>query len=97
MMPVKMVHASRGKLARAEPVAQKYEQGKVHHVGTSVVMADGSKNEGHLDNLEDQMCTWERLSATYSPDRIDALVLAIHELMIDGAKEIITSRLKGMH
>jgi len=97
MMPVKMVHASRGKLARAEPVAQKYEQGKVHHVGRAVVMADGTKNEGHLDNLEDQMCTWERLSATYSPDRIDALVWAIHELMIDGAKEIITAKLRGTH
>jgi len=96
-MPVKMVHASRGKLARAEPVAQKYEQGKISHVGNAVVRADGTKNEGHLDNLEDQMCTWERLSATYSPDRIDALVWAIHELMIDSEKAIITSRLRGTH
>lgn len=97
MMPVKMVHASRGKIARAEPVAQKYEQGKVHHVGRAVMKVDGSKNDGHLDNLEDQMCTWERLSATYSPDRIDALVWAIHELMIAGEKEIVTSRLRGTH
>lgn len=96
-MPVKMVHASRGKIARAEPVAQKYEQGKVHHVGRSVVKADGSKNEGHLDNLEDQMCTWERLSAAYSPDRIDALVWCIHELMIESEKDIVTSRLRGTH
>jgi len=96
-MPVKMVHASRGKLARAEPVAMKYEQGKVSHVGNAVVMADGTKNEGHLDNLEDQMCTWERLSATYSPDRIDALVWCIHDLMIDGSKEIVTSSLRGTH
>lgn len=96
-MPIKMVHASRGKLARAEPVAQKYEQKLVHHVGYPVLMADGSKNEGHLDNLEDQMCTWERLSATYSPDRIDALVWCIHELMIDGTKQIVTSKLKGMY
>ena len=96
-IPVKVVHASTGKVARAEPIAQKYEQGKVHHVGTSVMMVDGTKNEGHLDNLEDQMCSWERLSATYSPDRIDALVWAIHELMIDGAKPIVTSKLKGMH
>lgn len=96
-IPVKVVHASTGKVARAEPIAQKYEQGKVHHVGSSVMMADGTKNEGHLDNLEDQMCSWERLSATYSPDRIDALVWAIHELMIDGAKPIVTGKLKGMH
>ena len=84
-------------MARAEPVAQKYEQGKVHHVGRAVTMADGTKNEGHLDNLEDQMCTWERLSATYSPDRIDALVWCITELMISGSKPIVTSRLRGMH
>lgn len=32
-MTIKTVHASRGKMARAEPVAQKYEQGKVHHDG----------------------------------------------------------------
>lgn len=94
-MMIKMVHASRGKLARAEPVAQKYEQGKVHHVGHPVMLADGSKREGHLDDLEDQMCTWERLSATYSPDRIDALVWCIHELMIDGNATIKTSKLKG--
>lgn len=96
-LTIKMVHASRGKLARAEPVAQKYEQSKVHHVGTAIVYPDGSKNEGHLDNLEDQMCSWERLSATYSPDRIDALVWALTELMIDGRKDIVTTRLRGTH
>jgi len=95
-MRVKMVHASRGKMARAEPVAQKYEQGKIHHVGHPVILADGMKKEGHLEDLEDQMCTWERLSAKFSPDRIDALVWCIHDLMIDGAKEIQTSKLKGM-
>lgn len=97
MLMVRMVHASRGKIARAEPVAQKYEQGKVHHVGHPVVLSDGSKNEGHLDNLEDQMCTWERLSATYSPDRIDALVWALTELMVSGKKAIVTSKLRGTH
>lgn len=96
-MTVHTVHASRGKMARAEPVAQKYEQGKVHHVGRPVINADGLKKEGHLDNLEDQMCTWERLSATYSPDRIDALVWALTELLISGQKPIVTSRLRGTH
>lgn len=94
---IKMVHASRGKMARAEPVAQKYEQGKVHHVGRPVLDADGLKIEGHLDNLEDQMCTWERLSASYSPDRIDALVWALTELMVTGKKGIVTSKLRGTH
>jgi phage terminase large subunit-like protein len=96
-MPVRLVHASKGKKARAEPVAQKYEQGKVHHVGVPKLDANGLKIEGHLENLEDQMCTWEHLSSSSSPDRIDALVWAIHELMIAGAKPIVTTRLRGMH
>jgi len=95
-IPVRKVHASRGKMARAEPVAQKYEQGKVHHVGRAKISGDGSKHYGHLDDLEDQMCTWERLSATYSPDRVDALVWALTDLMIAGQKPIKTSSLKGM-
>lgn len=66
---VKMVHASRGKKARAEPVSQKYEQGKVHHVGT-------------FGELEDQMVTWEFLESRDSPDRIDALVWGVTELLI---------------
>jgi phage terminase large subunit-like protein len=63
----KGVHASRGKVTRAEPVAALYEQGKVHHVGT-------------FPELEDQMCSW--LPGMPSPDRIDALVWAITELLI---------------
>ena len=96
-MIVKTVHASRGKMARAEPIAQKYEQGRVHHVGRPILDESGVKRDGHLDNLEDQMCSWDRLSATYSPDRIDALVWCIHELMIDGNKPIVTSRLIGAY
>jgi phage terminase large subunit-like protein len=65
--PVKKVWASRGKLTRAEPVAALYEQGKVHHVGA-------------FPNLEDQMCTW--VPGEDSPDRMDALVWALTELMI---------------
>ena len=63
------VNASRGKYARAEPVAALYEQGKVHHVGT-------------FPDLEDQMCTWTpRGPADVSPDRMDALVWAITQLI----------------
>ena len=63
------VNASRGKYARAEPVAALYEQGKVHHVGT-------------LPDLEDQMCTWTpKGPADVSPDRMDALVWAITQLI----------------
>lgn len=74
MVPVKSVHASRGKVARAEPVAALYEQGRVAHV------------KG-LDDLEDQMCrmTAQGYEGGGSPDRVDALVWALHELMIEPA------------
>lgn len=67
--PVTIVHASRGKAARAEPVAALYEQGRVKHVG-------------HLMELEDQLVNWEPLSGMASPDRLDALVWALTDLMI---------------
>ncbi|WP_254796943.1 DNA-packaging protein [Sulfitobacter albidus] len=71
MVPYKGVHASRGKVARAEPVAALYEQGRVGHL------------EG-LEALEDQMTkmTARGYEGTGSPDRVDALVWALHELMI---------------
>ena len=74
MVPVKSVHASRGKVARAEPVAALYEQGRVGHVAG-------------LDALEDQMCrmTARGYEGSGSPDRVDALVWALHELMIEPA------------
>lgn len=70
--PYKALHASRGKRTRAEPVAALYEQGRVHHVGA-------------LTELEDQMTEWTPESGT-SPDRLDALVWALTDLMIDGAR-----------
>ena len=67
-IPYKAVHASRGKRTRAEPVAALYEQGKVSHaVG--------------LDTLEDQLVSWTPDSGD-SPDRLDALVWALTELMV---------------
>lgn len=65
----KAVHASRGKIVRAEPVAALYEQGKVHHVGL------------HRE-LEDEMCQYAPLVSTESPGRMDALVWAITDLML---------------
>lgn len=65
------VHASRGKLTRAEPVAALYEQGKVHHVG------------GGLVKLEDQQTQWDPTAKMKSPDRMDALVYLITDLMIE--------------
>lgn len=66
------MHASRGKRIRAEPVAALYEQGRVHHVGS-------------LGELEKQMCEWDASAeGGPSPDRVDALVWALSELMVDG-------------
>ena len=62
------VHASRGKAVRAEPVAALYEQGRVHHVGA-------------FPMLEDEQCGWEPGHAK-SPNRIDAVVWALTDLMV---------------
>ena len=74
LVPVKAVRASRGKAARAEPVAALYEQGRVFHC------AD-------LCHLEEQMCemTPRGYALSGSPDRVDALVWALTELMIEPA------------
>jgi len=69
LVAYKEVHASRGKRTRAEPVAALYEQGRVHHVGS-------------FPELEDQLCTWTPDSFDGSPDRLDALVWALTELML---------------
>jgi len=70
----KAVHASRGKAVRAEPIAALYEQGRVHHLGA-------------LPPLEDQMCGFTASAGLGrgggSPDRLDALVWALTELMVD--------------
>jgi phage terminase large subunit-like protein len=70
----KAVRASRGKAVRAEPVAALYEQGRVKH-------------HGAFPALEDQMCRFtadiDRAGAGESPDRVDALVWALTELMIE--------------
>jgi phage terminase large subunit-like protein len=63
------VHAAQGKRTRAEPIAALYEQGKVHHVGLHAA-------------LEDQLTTWDPVSSARSPDRLDALVWALSELML---------------
>jgi phage terminase large subunit-like protein len=68
------VRASRGKYTRAEPVAALYERGMVHHLGS-------------FQQLEDQMCSFVPGSTDRSPDRLDALVWAITDLVIDPAEE----------
>jgi phage terminase large subunit-like protein len=72
-VPVKAVHATRGKWLRAEPVAAMYAQGRVKHAAP-------------LPELEDQMCDFGQtgLSNGRSPDRLDALVWAVIELTARG-------------
>ena len=69
---VRMVRASRGKYLRAEPIAALYEQGRVRHVGA-------------LPQLEDEMCDFVPggLPNGKSPDRLDALVWALTDLMLN--------------
>jgi len=68
-VPVKLVHASRGKATRAEPIAAIAEKGHDHHVGV-------------FPALEDELCLWVQGDA--SPNRLDAKVWALTELMGKG-------------
>ncbi len=75
LVPLKTVHATRGKAVRAEPVAALYEQGRISHVPG-------------LGRLEEQMCRMTRkgFDGKGSPDRVDALVWAVTEAMLDPAR-----------
>ena len=72
-IPYKAVRASRGKAVRADPVVARYEAERnprtVFHVGAH-------------SELEDQMCAWVPAESKFSPDRIDALVWAVSELLV---------------
>lgn len=80
-VPVELVHASRGKVVRAEPISALYEQGRVHHVG-------------RFDTLEDQMCLFSvdnvRNISNGSPDRVDALVWGLTKIFdkITGRRQV---------
>ena len=75
------VRASRGKITRAEPIAALYEQRRVHHVGL-------------FPELEDQLCTYTA-ATTESPDRLDAMVWALTDLMLDARGGGVT-QLRGL-
>lgn len=81
----KDVQASRGKMVRAEPISALYEQGKVSHVGS-------------FPELEDQLCAMT--SGGYvgegSPDRADALVWALTELMLGGGYDYAAALGRGL-
>jgi len=85
MVPYRALRAGRGKAARAEPVAALYEQGRVRHLPG-------------LEALEDEMCrmTVRGFAGDGSPDRTDALVWALTELMIRPAAAWRRPRLRGL-
>lgn len=85
--PLRRVNASQGKKLRAQPIAMRYEQGRVCHVGS-------------LPELEDQLTTWIPEEDNNSPDRIDAMVHAVAHLMrkYDRSESVLVSphTLKGL-
>jgi phage terminase large subunit-like protein len=85
MVNYRGVRAARGKAARAEPVAALYEQGRVAHLGV-------------LPALEDEMCqmTIRGYDAPGSPDRVDALVWALTDAMLDPAAARLRPGIRGL-
>jgi phage terminase large subunit-like protein len=67
-VPVTLVHAARGKRTRAEPISALYEQGRISHLEP-------------FPELEDQLCSYTGMPGEDSPDRMDALVWALTEVM----------------
>lgn len=83
LVPYRALRATTGKVLRAEPVAALYEQGRVAHLRG-------------MSALEDQMClmTARGFEGRGSPDRVDALVWALHEVMIAPAAQWRRPRLR---
>ena len=73
-VPVRLVHAKRAKITRAEPVSALYEQNRIHHSGA-------------FPELEDECCSFEPGSSD-SPDRMDPLVWAFTDLMLHGFEQL---------
>jgi phage terminase large subunit-like protein len=83
-VPLRTVHATRGKWVRAEPVAMMYQQGRVKHV------------DPPMQALEDEMCGFgiNGLASGASPDRLDAMVWAVTELYTRSAR--VGPRVRGL-
>jgi phage terminase large subunit-like protein len=81
-LSIRKVRASKGKRMRAEPISALYEQGRVHHIGK-------------MDKLEDQMCSWSP-DDLKSPDRLDALVWALTDLLDAGGAEAYLRQIAKM-
>ena len=83
LVPFRGLRAGRGKAIRAEPVAALYEQGRVSHLRG-------------LQRLEDQMCrmTSQGYEGRGSPDRVDALVWALTELIVEPAQKALRPQVR---
>lgn len=77
-VPVKLIHVSRGKQQRAEPVAMLYKGGRVYH-------------SHPMPELEDELCTWVPGETKESPNRLDAVVWALTELMLSSTQAKVMS------
>ncbi|WP_051908850.1 DNA-packaging protein [Candidatus Odyssella acanthamoebae] len=73
-IPLKSVRATRGKYTRAEPIAALYEQNRVFHAQPFTLM-------------EQQICDYIPGVTSKSPDRMDALVWALTELLLESQKQ----------
>jgi len=80
-VPVKLVHASRGKQARAEPISAKAEKGLIHHVGA-------------FSALEDELCLW--IPGDPSPNRLDAFVWTMTDLLLRNVRLDASERYAGL-
>lgn len=78
---IREVNATRGKAVRAEPAQGLYEQHRVHHVGS-------------LGKLEDEMTSWVPGESPESPNRLDALVWCLYDLVISARKTASTGKMK---
>ncbi len=85
LVPYRGVHASRGKVVRAEPVAALYEQGRVAHLAG-------------LTRLEAQMCQMTNMGyrGKGSPDRVDALVWALTDLVVEPSETYRRPQVRGL-
>ena len=81
-VPYKAVRGAKGKYSRAEPISALYEQGRVRHCGL-------------FATLEDQMCSFEPGTTGWSPDRMDALVYGLTDLMIEVPRTIEIKKVIG--
>jgi phage terminase large subunit-like protein len=80
---VNSTHTTQSKRVRAEPVHHLYQRGLVKHVG-------------QLSTLEDQLTDFIQETENDSPDRADALVYAIHELMLDDISGLDSDHIIGL-